>query len=254
MKFDVYIPDRKLYNLKENEMDIDVFQLKSSDFDTATLPDYRKGAYGISQWFGVELKTVNTKCKFAMVVYQHKKSPNSAMVEIFKKVDGLWDNKNVLIPIAPDLFKRLMLTNPFNGYVVEFRGHAFIKGLRFEDCKSKRPSYDLCKRTNAFDFIKIYGNSLATALAYGDVVHDISEGSEFNDKIYDVQNFVNEMKETGLYACGIRNATERIKDIQEDIVEEDKTTRESYETWQSAVDTLAQYGIEYKREKDEVWP
>ena len=235
-------------------MDFDVFQLRSSDLDTANLSEYRKGAYGIENWFGVELKTVNTKCKFALVVYLHKKSPTSVLVEIFRKVDGCWGKKNVLVPILPELLKKLTVNTSFRDFVVDFKGKAFIKG--FHNCTGfgNRPSYDLCKNTNAFNFLKSYGNSLATALAYGDVVHDILEGSEFNDKIYDVQNFVNEMKETGLYSCGIRNVTKRIADIQDDIMDEDKSTRKNYETWQGAVDVLAQYGIEYKREKDEVWP
>ena len=235
-------------------MDLDVFQMRCSDFDAASLSGYRRAAYGIKQKFGVELRNVNSVCQFALVVHQHKKSPNSVMVEVFKCSLPDWSKKYVLTPINPDNFKKMMLTNPFCGYVVNFNGHAFIKGMRFEDNSSKRPSFELCRRSNAFDFIKIYGNALATALAYGDVVHDISEGVEFNDKIYDVQNFVNEMKETGLYSCGIRNANERIKDIQADMVDEDNATRKNYETWQSAVDTLAHYGIEYKREKDEVWP
>lgn len=233
---------------------MDVFRMKCSDFDTANLPDYRKGVYGVTSCFGVSLNPVDTKCHFALVVYQHKRSINSVMVEIFKKT-GYWDDGGKdLVPIPFETLKK-MTSNIFHNLIVEYKGHAFIKGMKSENLTSLRPSFELCKWTNAFDFLKQYGNALATALAYADVVHNLDEGAEFNMKIYDIQNFVNEMKETGLYASGIRNATERIKNIQEDMVEEDKSTRENYETWQSAVDTLAQYGIEYKRDKDEaVWP
>jgi hypothetical protein len=233
---------------------MDVFRMKCSDFDTANLPDYRKGVYGVTSNFGVSLNQVDTKCHFALVVYQHKRSINSVMVEIVRK-PGYWDDGGKdLVPIPFETLKKLT-SNHFHNLIVECKGHALIKGMKSENFTSLRPSFELCKWTNAFDFLKQYGNALATALAYADDVHDLDEGEEFNACIADIQNFVNEMKETGLYACGIRNATERIKDIQEDMVEEDKSTRENYETWQSAVDTLAQYGIEYKRDKDEaVWP
>ena len=233
---------------------MDVFRMKCSDFDTANLPDYRKGVYGVTSCFGVSLNPVDTRCQFALVVYQHKRSINSVMVEIVKK-PGYWDNGGKgMVPVSFETLKKLT-SNYFYNYIVEYKGHAFIKGMKSENLTSLRPSQDLCKWTNAFDFLKNYGNALATALAYADVVHSLDDGAEFNACIEDIQNFMNEMKETGLYACGIRNATERIKDIQHDMVEEDKSTRENYEVWQSAVDTLAHYGIEYKREKDDaVWP
>jgi hypothetical protein len=228
--------------------------MKCSDFDTANLPDYRRGVYGVTTCFGVSLNPVDTKCHFALVVYQHKRSINTVMVEIFKK-PGYWgDGGKDLVPISFETLKKLT-SNHFHNLVVEYKGHAFIKGMKSENYTSLRPSYELCSWTNAYDFLKKYGNALATALAYSDVVHDIDEGEEFNACIADIQNFVNEMKETGLYACGIRNANARIKDIQEDMVEEDKATRDNYSAWRSAVETLADFGIEYKREKDEaVWP
>lgn len=233
---------------------MDLFKMKCACLSPATLSDYRRGAYGVTSCFGVELKPVNTKCKFALVVHQHKTSINSVMVEIFSKA-GYWDGKDDLVPISPDVLKKLTVNTEFHDLVVEFKGHAFIKGMKSENYTSLRPSYELCSWTNAYDFIKRYGNALATALAYSDVVHNLDEGAEFNLKIYDVQNFVNEMKETGLFACGIKNATARIKDIQEDMVKEDEATRDNYATWRSAVETLADFGIEYKREKDEaVWP
>ena len=244
------------YNRKESLV-MDVFQLRCSDMEAASLSDYRRGAYGISCWFGVKLQSVDTICKFAMVVHQHKKSPNSVLVEVFRKIDGEWewgDKKNVIVPISPEVMKKLTANTIFHDFVVEYKGHAFIKGMKIENPECKRPSYDLCQCTNAFDFLKKHGNALATALAYPDVVHDIDEGTEFNSLISDVRNFMNEMKGSGLFTCGINNANKRIKDIQENMVSEDKSIRENYEIWRSAVDTLAHYGIGYKREKAEpIW-
>lgn len=251
LKFDVYKSGEKLYN--ELEIEMDIFKMRCSEFDAANLSDYRRGAFGISQYFGVELKSVDTKCKFALVVHQHKKSLGSVMVEIFKYILPENAKKPTLVPIPPETLKKLT-NNIFHNMIVEFKGHGFIKGMKYADCVTLRPSYDLCCGTNAYDFIKNYGNALATALAYPDDVHDLDEGAEFNMKIYDIQNFVHEMDETGLYTCGIKNATARIKGIQEDMVAEDKTIREHFATWHSALDTLAHYGIEYKREKDSVWP
>ena len=163
--------------------------------------------------------------------------------------------KPILVPISAETLKKFTAKTQFHDFVVDFKGHGFIKGMKSENFTTLRPSYDLCLWTNAIDFLKRYGHAFATALTYSDVVHDIDEGEEFNANIANVKNFVNEMNETGLYSCGIRAANERIKDIQSDLVTEDKVTRENYETWRSGVDTLLHYGIEYKREKDEeVWP
>ena len=239
--------------MKEKEF-MDIFQMRCSEFDAANLPDYRRGAYGVADDFGVELKSVDTRQNFAMVVYQHKKSPNSVLVELFKYI--LPDNakKPTLVPIPSETLKKLTIGNDFHNFVVEFKGHGFIKGMHQKTLFSKRPSYELCQNTNAYEFIRLFGHALATALAYKGVVNSIDDGLEFNEKIFAVREFLNEMNEIGQYSCGIKNASRRIADLQEQMVREDEATRRNYETYNSAVAILARYGIEYENKRKEEPP
>jgi len=228
---------------------MDVFRVRCSKFNAITLTGYRKGAYAIATVFGTAFKNINYETMFGMVIHQNMDNGKDVLVEVFQLKNGDWmDKKHRAAPIPYETLKKLTIGTNFHDLVVDRDGHAFISGLAW-DLDYIRPSYEMCRNSHAWDFFRTYGAALAIALKYPDVVHDLTDGLEFDEKVHDIINFASEMKGSGLYTLGIENARKKISSIQEEMEEEDRETSESHRQFSEAVETLEQYGINYKKRK-----
>ena len=229
---------------------MDVFKTKCSMFDATRMKGYNRSAFASSSSFGVQFKNVDFMTKFALVIHQNDYNKSDVLVEIFHMAEGdSWhDKKKKVVPLSYDVLKKLVIGTSYEYAIVNREGRGFIYGLRC-DGLWLRPSYEMCHNTNAWDFFRVYGSALAAALKYPDVIHDLNEGMEFNEKIHDIINFDNEMKGSGLYACGIENSRKRIDDLLKELEDEDKEISSNHRTFAEAVETLRQYGITYKKRK-----
>ena len=228
---------------------MDVFRVRCSKFNATTLTGYRKGAYAIATVFGTAFKNLDYETRFGMVIHQNMDNGKDVLVEVFQLKNGDWIDKNsIAVPIPYETLKKLTVGTNFHDLVVDRDGHAFISGMSwYEDYD--RPSCEMCRNTNAWDFFRAYGAALSPALKYPDVVHDLADGVEFNEKVHDIINFSNEMGGFGIYACGIENERKRINNIQKEMEEEDRETSDGHRRYAEAIETLEQYGINYKKRK-----
>ena len=231
----------------------DLFQLKVSELDAANIPGYRRGAYGVARSFGIEYtKNVNSLSHFALVLHKKNTYPYDTLVEVLYKPTDYWGGKvDDIVPIPPEVWKKVCSINPFFQNMVEVNGRMFIKGLAcgWGDPNPGYPSYELCEQSNAFSFLKEYGSALATVMKYPNVVHSISDGIEFNDKISSVLLFIGEIAGTGINAMGITNCQDRIACLLDDIKEEEESFCSVNQRYLQAVETLEKYGIEVKKKK-----
>ena len=238
-----------------------LFQMKSDNFDVAPLPGRRRGAYGVSNRLGFELKNVNTRHLFAMMVHQSNADPSDVLVELFHKKAETWNQneyKGGWISLSMSDLNRLTIGTAYHSLLVEVNGRAFIKGLRVVMTNGLRPSYVLCHESYAHEFLRAHGNAIATALTYPDTVSGIAEGFEFNDCIRKINCFVVEMTGHGAYGSAIRRITESLADYRKDLSEEEEFSRKNHEAYECGISKLAQFGIEYHRREKErkqpLWP
>ena len=229
-------------------MGMDLFQLKVDNVGCcATLPGYKRAAYGVTSLFGVGNCNICSLRHFALGAHLNQ-SNGDMLVEIISQMDGDWGTETEYAPIDGGLFCKLILDVPdFNKKVVYMNGRLFFRGYDAKDTpEGISHSYSRCMKTNAFAFLRGYGNDLATALTFPDKVRSIASGTHFNALVSRVAQFKDENAGEGTISYEISRLKKSIERTQADIADIDKELRHCNEIYARSNEVLAKYGITYK--------
>ena len=214
--------------------------------DDYRIPGYRRGSWATRDVYGYCVKNVNTETRFRFVLHSDGKE---TLVELFQYIDY----NTPSIPIPMSILKRFLKDTPYEKFLVERDGHAFISGIAYNfranmHLKGERPSYDMCMSTNARDIIKNHGDLLATMLKFPDKIRTMDEADKVDVDLRMIGDFVHEMESP--YAqikLTRKRCEESISKLRNSIACVDKEMNEYHERYRSVVQLLNQYKVKLER-------
>lgn len=214
--------------------------------DDYRIPGYRRGSWATRDVYGYCVKNVNTETRFRFVLHSDGKE---TLVELFQFIDY----NTPSIPIPMSILKRFLKDTPYEKFLVERDGHAFISGIAYNfranmHLKGDRPSYDMCMSTNARDIIKNHGDLLATMLKFPDKIRTMDEADKVDVDLRKIGDFVHEMESPlAPNKLNRKRCEESISKLRNSIACVDKEMNEYHERYRSVVQLLNQYKVRLER-------
>ena len=214
--------------------------------DDYRIPGYRRGSWATRDVYGYCVKNVNTETRFRYVLHSDGKE---TLVELFQFIDY----NTPSIPIPMSILKRFLKDTPYEKFLVEKDGHAFISGIAYNfranmHLKGDRPSYDMCMSTNARDIIKNHGDLLATMLKFPDKIRTMDEADKVDVDLRLIGDFVHEMESPlAPNKLNRKRCEESISKLRDSIAYVDKEMNEYHERYRSVVQLLNQYKVKLER-------
>lgn len=214
--------------------------------DDYRIPGYRRGSWATRDVYGYCVKNVNTETRFRFVLHSDGKE---TLVELFQFIDY----NTPSIPIPMSILKRFLKDTPYEKFLVERDGHAFISGIAYNfranmHLKGDRPSYDMCMSTNARDIIKNHGDLLATMLKFPDKIRTMDEADKVDVDLRLIGDFVHEMESPlAPNKLNRKRCEESISKLRDSIAYVDKEMNEYHERYRSVVQLLNQYKVKLER-------
>ena len=214
--------------------------------DDYRIPGYRRGSWATRDVYGYCVKNVNTETRFRFVLHSDGKE---TLVELFQFIDY----NTPSIPIPMSILKRFLKDTPYEKFLVERDGHAFISGIAYNfranmHLKGDRPSYDMCMSTNARDIIKNHGDLLATMLKFPDKIRTMEEADKVDVDLRLIGDFVHEMESPlAPNKLNRKRCEESISKLRDSIAYVDKEMNEYHERYRSVVQLLNQYKVKLER-------
>lgn len=215
--------------------------------DDYRIPGYRRGSWATRDVYGYCVKNVNTETRFRYVLHSDGKE---TLVELFQYID--YDTPSIPIPMS--ILKRFLKDTPYEKFLVEKDGHAFISGISYNfranmNLKGDRPSYDMCMATNARDIIKNHGDLLATMLKFPDKVNSMEDADKIDVDLRTIGNFVYEMESPHApIKLKMKKCEDNISRYKASLAYVDKEMNEYHERYREAVLLLKKLNVKLERE------
>ena len=135
----------------------------------------------------------------------------------------------------------------YENVLVEKDGHAFIKGM-YNVFSGKRPSYDMCMNSNAYNMVRTYGDALAVMISFSDKIQNMQEAEKVALDLRTIGSFVDEMENPlSPIKMKIKRSEDNISLWKSRFDKIDKEMNNYHSTYMNAVQLLKKHNVELER-------
>lgn len=212
----------------------------SSRINMMKMDGYSRRAFRTGM-MGTIVKNISTICHFNLVAFQNRKNKHDVLVEI------RWGKGTKIdMGIDPKWMKTFIAGTKWEDMFVEIDGRSFIVGDNGEAYLTSTPSVHNVNNSNAFSFLEQCGDALATGFAFPDRATTLEDGFRMALLLNQVRDYAFSSRKGGKYECESLHYQKKIEHCLSNIETIEHDQRSDHEEYNSGIEVLRNYGIEYK--------